>query len=90
MFAVEHRETEALLGFEEPAQVTAPVPSLEKRGSSNPFTSSNVLNEAQRLNDLNVLNKLPVAPVNEVANVTGHKWRLARGIESLLECDFHS
>jgi hypothetical protein len=68
----------------------APERVLDVVNESRTFISSNVLNGAQRLNDLNDLNKLLVTAVSEVPNVTGHKTAAGAGHDSLLECDFHA
>jgi hypothetical protein len=65
----------------------APERVLDVVNESRTFISSNVLNGAQRLNDLN---KLLVTAVSEVPNVTGHKTAAGAGHDSLLECDFHA
>jgi hypothetical protein len=65
----------------------APERVLDVVNESRTFISSNVLNGAQRLNDLN---KLLVTAVSEVPNVTGHKTAAGAGYDSLLECDFHA
>jgi hypothetical protein len=48
---VEHAQTEPLLGFENPAQITAPVDHFERSGISSRVPLLNGLNGAQRLND---------------------------------------
>ena len=79
---------QAFLGSEEPAQITASVTNLEKPGSSHPSISSNGLNEAQRLNDLNVLNKRAVATMSEMPDVTGEKMAAGTGHRFSLRVSF--
>ena len=52
-YIIENRQAQAFLGLEDPVQVTATVTHPEFSGDSHDVIFINVLNEAQRWNDLN-------------------------------------
>jgi hypothetical protein len=56
---VEYGQTEAFLGLEDPVQVAVPIARSEKSGILS-VSLLNGLNGAERLNDLNDWNELPM------------------------------
>jgi hypothetical protein len=67
---IEDGQTEAFPGFEDPMQVTATITHPEFSGDSHDVIFINVLNEAQRWNDLNDWNKLSWVAVSDVPDMT--------------------
>jgi len=70
-YVIEHAQTEPLLRFEKPIQITAAIAHPDFSGDFHDVIFINVLNEAQRLNDWNDWNKLSWVVVSDMPNITG-------------------